>query len=95
MSFRLRSHHAHFARPHPLSRTLALTPHPHPHPRPLLHPLTAPSACRYELEQCKARPPAEDAQVTKALQRLLGLATERRIEAQIDELMEREDDVLV
>ena len=50
----------------------------------------------HELNECKSHPEAEsDPTVQRTLQRLLGLATERRIEAHIDELLEREDDVLV
>ena len=48
----------------------------------------------HELNECKSRP-EHDPQMQQTLQRLLAVATERRIEAHIDELLDREDDVLV
>ena len=48
----------------------------------------------HELNELKGKP--DDDEATQAqMQRLLLLATERRIEAHIDELLDREDDVLV
>ena len=55
-------------------------------------PLTAVHCVCY---RCKAKPVEDDPAVQQTLQRLLLLATERRIEAHIDELIDREDDVLV
>ena len=49
----------------------------------------------HELNECKSRPNEGDPAVMATLQRLLGVATERRVEAHIDELLDREDDVLV
>ena len=48
----------------------------------------------HELNELKHRP-ENDAATQERLQGLMGIATERRIEAKIDELLEREDDVLV
>lgn len=48
----------------------------------------------HELNECKFRAEG-DAETQRQLQGLLGIATERRIEAHIDELLDREDDVLV
>ena len=50
----------------------------------------------HELNELKAMPDeARNPQITEKLQALLAKATERRIEAKIDELIDREDDVLV
>ena len=49
----------------------------------------------HELNECKCRPDSDDPAVQRTMQRLLATATERRIEAHIDELLDREDDVLV
>jgi len=49
----------------------------------------------HELNDLKARPVDTDPMVMSKLQNLLTKATERRIERQIDELLDREDDVLV
>ena len=43
----------------------------------------------------QARPAENDPVIQRTIQRLLGLATERRIESHIDEMLDREDDVLV
>ena len=47
----------------------------------------------HELNECKSQP--DGPAVQHELQRLLGVATERRIEAHIDELLDRDDDVMV
>ena len=47
-----------------------------------------------ELEECRARP-LDDAATHERMERLLAAATERRIEAKIDEMLATEDDVLV
>ena len=47
----------------------------------------------HELNECKSQP--DSPAVQHELQRLLGVATERRIEAHIDELLDRDDDVMV
>ena len=49
----------------------------------------------HELGELKSRPVETDPEVMHRLQQLLVVATERRIEGQIDELLDREDDVLV
>ena len=49
----------------------------------------------HELNECKASPHEGDPRVMATMQRLCAVATERRIEAHIDELLDREDDVLV
>lgn len=49
----------------------------------------------HELNELKSRPSENDPQVMAKLQALLATATQRRIEAKIDELLDREDDILV
>jgi len=49
----------------------------------------------HELNELKSRPSENDPQMMAKLQALLGVATQRRIEAKIDELLDREDDILV